>query len=94
MQDTRSCCHRLNIKGIGTPKRLHGEAFGIYEYHSMSNGHNVYKHIDDEFYLYFSSGNHWMVSKKNWSPIPTKPAIMLHFHLFRRFTVSFNISKK
>ena len=65
MQDTRSCCHRLNIKGIGTPKRLHGEAFGIYEYHSMSNGHNVYKHIDDEFYLYFSSGNHWMVSKND-----------------------------
>ena len=62
-QDTYSCCSQLTLNGNGAGKELNGQAFGEYQYHSMSNGHNVYKHIEDKWYLFFNSVNHWMVRK-------------------------------
>ena len=50
------------MNGVGSVKELHGTKFGIYEYHPMPNATNVYKHIEQEYYLHVNANGHWTVS--------------------------------
>jgi len=62
--ESTQCCLELVINGTGPAKEFQSAAFGIYEYHSMANSKNVYKHIEEEYYLFFSSIRSWMITSK------------------------------
>ena len=49
------------LNSTGSVEKLNGETLGNYEFHSKSNGKNVYKMIEDSNYLHFNPMNQWMV---------------------------------
>ena len=62
--ETSACCLELLINGTGPIKELHSNKFGTYEYHSISNGRNVYKQVNEEYYLHFQLNSQWLVSSE------------------------------
>jgi len=64
------CCDRVNLTSIGGAANFyHPNAMGLYAFWSAKNGRSVYKHVENNFYLYYNDwGNLQVPINLRWSP--------------------------